>query len=70
MVGRPDSTDRTIASCPLRNVSYPKCSFSASDSSIPLLLYPTPSRGTSETGSGGGDAPSTALCSPPSASTR
>src|SRR6185436_17714758 len=32
--------------------------------------YPTPSRGTSETGSGGGHAPSTALCSPPSASTR
>ena len=32
--------------------------------------YPTPSRGTSETASGGPHAPSTALCNPASASTR
>src|SRR5882762_11937380 len=38
MVGRPERTERTMASCPLRNASYPKCCLNAPDSSISSSL--------------------------------
>src|SRR4051812_11006847 len=42
MVGRPDSTERTTCSCPLRKASYPKCCCSACERSrsIPSSFPP------------------------------